>query len=252
MNRSCFATFKDHYTSEKYKEYFPSSFIEKQLIKLRLLLCGSCIDSKKKSIMRRSINLNISQAPEPSDIKWENLEITTKQRRYRILLTTGLVAIILVVSAITLLLVSLLQNQIAKENADNFLLAKIASFGFASAISIFNFLISKIMIKFTEYERNISQSDFLLSLSIKLMIFNFINSGPVPVAVNYFSGNWDSKQILVNNAFFTFLINSIFNPIYYLVNPFHWLKAMQRNMIEKKIKEDENYLKTMTQGELNE
>lgn len=201
--------------------------------------------------MRKSVNLTVTAAPEPNDIKWENLEVNTKERRLRTFIISSIVCLILIISCVTLLSVSLLQKQLNKLYSDDYFLLQMVSFGFASLISLFNWVISKVMIKLTFYERNISYSDYQLSLAVKFLIFNFINTAPLPVAANYLSGNWDNKNILVTNALYTFMINSVFNPIYYLVNPFYWMKLVQRKMIEKNLKSNKNYLAGMDQGELN-
>lgn len=231
--------------------HFPVTFIERLYYWLKLTICAKCHNDTEKKRIRKAVDLIVETAPEPNDLKWENLELTTNQRRTRIFLITLFVVLILGISCIALLAVSVLQNQLITANSKNAILQKVISFGFAAVISLFNWIISKVMIKFTIYERNVSQSEYLLSLSVKLLIFSFINTGPIPVLVNYLSGNWDYKNILVTNALFTFIINSIFSPIFYLSNPFHWLKLIQRKMIEKKMKEDENYINGMTQGELN-
>ena len=251
INGTIFATFNDHMTAEMYKSFFPQTNLELFFISIKYYLCKCCYSSKNKRKLYKSLQFTVSDAPEPNDIKWENLNLTTRQRGLKIILVTFYCLIILAISSITLLVVSIIQKETQDEYADNYVLQQAFSMGFACSISLFNWIISKVMIKFSHYEQTPSNSEYQLSLSIKLLVFNFINTGPIPVLVNYYSGNWDQKSILIHNAFFTFIINSVFNPIYYLSNPFYWLKRFMRSRIEEKMKTNENFLKGMTQDELN-
>lgn len=75
--------------------------------------------------------------------------------------------------------------------------------------------------------------------------------------MNALSQNWENKrkpnklEILISNAFFILLMNAISTPLYYLFNPFFWLRFVKRHFEIKKFEKDPNYQPHMTQGELN-
>jgi hypothetical protein len=251
INGTIFATFNDHMTCEIYQSFFPQTNLGLLFVKIKYYLCSCCYNQSSLKKLYKSLQFTVTNAPEPNDVKWENLNLTTRQRSTKILLVTFYCLIILAFSTVTLTIVSLIQKQTQDDYADNYILQQAFSMGFACSISLFNWIISKVMIKFSHYEKNVSNSEYQLSLSIKLMLFNFINTGPIPVVVNYYSGNWDQKSILIHNAFFTFIINSVCNPMFYASNPFYWLKKLARRNYETKMRTDDDFLKGMTQEELN-
>lgn len=244
-----FATFKDVLDYDTYKSHFPNSTLGRMWTYFKVYAISCFFDKKKQKYNRKSLELTVDWAPEPSDIKWENLQFTNYERNIRNLNMTVVVFLILCVSFGALFGISKIQENL---NYDNKIAKNIFAVIFALITSLFNWLIQKTMLRLTIYEKNISQTKYLLSFSVKLLLTTFINSGPLVVVVNYLSGNWENKQVLVNNVFYIFIINSISNPIYYLVNPFYWLNVFKRNALDGEREKDENFTLDKTQGELNE
>lgn len=243
-----FATFKDVTDYDAYREFFPINTLSKIIIYLKMYIFCCCLNDRKLRYLKKSLSLTIDEAPEPSDIKWENLEITNRERRWRTFLVLVAVFFVLCFSFGVLLGISFVQKEISSKNtaAKYFL-----SLAFACVISIFNWIITQLMIRLTNYEANVSQTNYLLSFSLKLLFFTFINSAPLTIAVNAIAGNWENKQVLVSNVFFIFLMNSISSPLLYLVNPWYWYRAIVRNFYDKKVKSEENFKFEHTQQELN-
>ena len=197
--------------------------------------------------MKQSIDMTVEVAPEPNDTKWANLEITNSERFKRSLYINLIVFLLLCLSFGTLLLISWGQKNLDIKDSK---VQNIVSVLFACVTSMFNFIITKIMISLTLYERNVSQTRYLLSLSIKLLIFTFLNSGVLPVVVSYTIPQ-NNKNILINNVFYIFILNSVTSPITYFVNPFNILRYFKRKAIRKNVEKDPNYHIDKTQGELN-
>lgn len=261
-----FATFKDVEDYKNYKKNFPTTIESRIWMYVAYYLGGRCFYRKKKNKLfkydEKALEITVEEAPEPDDVLWENLQITNKNRRYRRLLIALLTLIILGLSFVALYGISRIQKSIKILNdkdagdinkAPIYMVAAkyIVSFLFAAVTFLFNFLIKLAMIKLTDNERNKSNTKYLLSLSIKLSLFLFLNSGPSPVIVNYVSGNWDNKQILVNNSFFIFLSNSLFAPIIYLINPKGIINYIRRLLVKRNLDKDKNYYDDKTQGEMN-
>jgi hypothetical protein len=243
-----FATFKDVTDYDAYRQFFPINTLSKIVIYLEMYVFCCCINDRKLRYLKKSLSLTVEPAPEPSDIKWENLEVTNHERRWRTFIVLVAVFFVLCFSFGVLLGISFIQKQISSTNTA----AKyIVSLIFACVINMFNWIITKLMMSLTNYEANVSQTNYLLSFSLKLLFFTFINSAPLTIAVNAIAGNWENKQVLVNNVFFIFLMNSISTPLMYLVNPWYWYRQIQRNGFDKKVKEDANYKFDQTQQELN-
>ncbi len=247
-----FATFKDIDEYENYTKLFPSTFFDTILLKLNYYFCFCCHNEKKRAWMRQALEMNVQKAHEPNDIKWENLYISPSNRFWRTIIIYLTTILILAVSFGVLVGVSVGQKKI---KVDNKTLLNIISVIFACITSIFNFIVNKSMIALTIYEKNTSQTNYLLSLSLKILVFTFLNSAVIPVVVFFITndnfGNNSSMKLLVNNTFFIFILNSITSPIIYLINPFNILNYFLRKNIIKKIENDPDYYIDKTQGELN-
>lgn len=248
FNGTVFATFKDISDYDAYRSFFPYSMITRMLTYIKLQFCGCCYNERENKYLRKKVSLTVDNAPEPSDIKWENLEISNYDRKIRIMYITIGVFLVLCVSFGALLGISYIQKQF---NFDNQAGKYLVSLLFALVTNLFNWIITKVMLKLTIYERNVSHTSYLLSFSLKLLIFTFINSAPLTIAANALAGNWDNKQVLVNNVFFIFLTNSISSPLMYLVNPWYWYRAYLRNSYAKKVEETNKKIFDQTQAELN-
>ena len=227
LTNTVFAVFKDHHTLENYKASFGGL----------------------KSL---TSNITINNSPEPNDVNWENLVLTSKQRLYRTIAIYLVVLFILLLSFITLLNINVTQKRLTAiqkmlpKDKQNIFKELLLAAGFAMVINIINFIVSKLMIKLTLFEKNTSSSSYQLSLSIKLGIFTFLNTGPIPVLV-FFINDGVNIDILVKNSLMTFGVNCVVNPCLYMVNPMWWVQQILRKMIIK----NPLQMKTMTQGELN-
>lgn len=259
FNGTVFAVFKDAVEYESYLEKFPQNIISKILLRLKYYLFGCCMRERTLEYTRQAMEFTVQSAPEPNDTKWENLEITTNMRRWRNIQIFFIVLLILGASFAALLGISIGQKNIKVDNGP---VKIVVSILFASVTSLFNFIIQKILISITHIEKPISQTEYLLSLSMKLTVFTFLNSAPVPVVASYISQRLDSTistnsfvdpQIIASNALMIFIVNSLFNPLYYLSNVFNILRYFQRSSIHKKLnKNDPNFhINDYTQGEIN-
>lgn len=222
-------------------------------------MCGCCYNEKKKALLKQTLDFTVSTSPEPSDIKWENLNTTNSDRFKRKIRVLIIMTLVLAISFGVLLALSFWQTTIKQDYIDATEEKKqnvgyILSAVFAIVTSIFNFVIVRLIIVLTNYEKNISQTHYVLSLSIKLLVFTFLNSSLLTVIVSVVNGDWDDnyRRILVSNAFFIFLLNSIYSPLYYLLNPFNIIKAFKRRSIIKKYDTTGELEGDMTQQELNQ
>lgn len=252
-----FATFKDCSNYENFKDKFPDSIFGNIWIRIKYYIFGCFLRERSKENTRKALDITVEIAPEPNDIKWENLETSNRERRKRLLLINLAVFFILLISFGCLFGISAIQKQIKKDfqsktktNSDLFV-EYFVSLLFSIINNIFNYIITQVMVLLSNKEKNVSQTRYLLSLSIKLSIFTFLNTGPLPVLVNYATNDESSKQIIIKNSLFIFIINSISTPFMYIINPFGIIRWYKRRNIEKNIEKNPNYYIDMTQGELN-
>lgn len=248
FNGVVFATFNSIQDLETYLQKFPQTYIGKAMRFLNYTFLNCLYKHKTLTYMKQSLEISVTNAPEPNDVIWENLEVSNSERRIRILEMIFILLLILGMSFGVLLGISYGQSKI---KISNWTVKNIVSVVFAIVTSLFNFIITKVMIKLTEYEKNVSRTNYLLSLSIKLLVFTFLNSSVLVVIVGYLANN-NNVENLVNNVFYIFIINSLSSPLIYLTNPFNIIRYFKRKAITEKILENSSEYIDLTQGELNE
>lgn len=116
-------------------------------------------------------NVTITRAPEPDDIIWKNLGKSPKKIFIRKILTYVLGAILLFVNWIIqyyLAVWGLKQSEDTKQSIS--LLSSVI-------VNVANFLITLALIWATKMEGNLTSTIESQSLSIKIVYFQFLNSG---------------------------------------------------------------------------
>lgn len=116
-------------------------------------------------------NVTITRAPEPDDIIWKNLGKSPKKIFRRKILTYVLGAILLFVNWIIqyyLAVWALKQSEDTKQSIS--LLSSVI-------VNVANFLITMVLIWATKMEGNLTSTIESQSLSIKIVYFQFLNSG---------------------------------------------------------------------------
>jgi hypothetical protein len=80
---------------------------------------------------------------------------------------------------------------------------------------------------------------------LKLTLFTFINTAIIPLFVFLIAkapDNIDGDKVFQSNLFMIFLINMVY-PVYWLIDPFYYLKVYQRYQAEKTFKALEDEVK---------
>ena len=256
---------------EKFLSYYPEDFFGKLGYFFRHIhyyICSCCLDQSDKDSFNRSRDINARNPPEPEDIIWENFACSSWERTNKIIKTYAICLFIIIVSFGILLGLSFLQDKLYnddKENGDtNIFLKYLTSLCITIVVSILNAIIQFVLEKITYREKHISKSNYILSLSIKITIFTFVNSAIVPLISKYIVAkiNEDNNEkivdyvrrkrddLLIDDMFMYFLVNAIITPIMWILNFPYWYKKLRICIIERK--KDRNLHHHMTQKELNE
>ncbi len=221
---------------------------------LKYYFCHCLLSREEKNKWEKEKGESVSNAPEPDDIIFENLETTKVGRIIRTLITTLISLFIIAISFIIVVLLTIAQEKIDNMSfgAKNF--SKYAvSLGITIVTSIVNIIFQGLLESLTKVERHISITDQNLSFSVKLTIFTFANSSIVPLISNALTNlnnieiNYD---LLVSNILINFIVNAIVSPTMWLFNPGFFLKKWKIWNIESK--KNSNMRHNMTQRELNE
>ncbi len=138
-----FATFKNGKDYEQYLESFPNSFFG-LVFKVYLpyflsnyLFC-CCFSEKKRKKYRMFSQLDVEKAPEPLDIKWENLRYSKFNRFFRAIIVYLISGALIIISLV--IVVALTKAQTSGISQDSNI-----NYGFSIAISIVISIINYIM-----------------------------------------------------------------------------------------------------------
>ena len=232
-----FVTFNTKKDKEIFLKPFPKNFIMfllKSFINLRYYFCGCFIHEDKRKRFFLKKNMSAEAAPEPEEIQFENLQITSYQRLARTILIYFFSALIIIVSFFIISSLNIEQKNIKDDESSHNLLVKYGiSLSITVIISIINVALEIVLEILTKLERHITMTNFYLSYSIKLTLFTFINSSIIPLVSNYVYNNGD-YDLLVTNMLIMFLTNSFVTPIMWTLNFKFFLKKLIQLIIERK------------------
>ena len=258
-----FLTTKD---KKKFLDKYPEDFLGNIVFFFKYIeyyLFPCCIETKKKEQFWRTISIRARDPPEPNDIFWENFSYSFSQRIRYTIITYIICILIIAVSFGIILGISYLQEQLYSddnENVDkNIILKYLTSLSITIVISIINNLIEFVLEKLTYLEKPISKSNYVLSLSVKLFIFTFLNSAIVPLICKYIVAikKEDDQEetidyyvkrkrdvLIIDDMFIYFIVNAIITPIFWIFNFTYLYKYIKIKFVKKKRIH-------MTQKELN-
>ncbi len=175
-------------------------------------------------------NLHVNTASEPTDTIWKNLEFSYGDKNIRSLIIYFLSFVMMAGSFTLLFLISQSQRNLTDSNTK-----AVVSIIFSLIINIINFVVSKILILVTDYEKPSSYSRYYFSVSLKLTFFTFINTCIIPTVIYFVSARDDpiiALQVFESNLMSIFFINMVY-PVYWLLDPFYFITLFFRWRVEK-------------------
>ena len=154
------------------------------------VFCGCCVDAKTTHKLKRQ-KISVEMANEPSDIFWENLEISFKHR-----LVNTIEAIIFTLLAVSVSfgmvygMKYLGQQQEDESNSGNQSVtesfkSRILSIWPSIVIIMINTILGRSTRYFSSFERPHTATAYNTSLTIKLTIAMFVNTAVIAIVANY-------------------------------------------------------------------
>ena len=246
---AAFVTFETVKEQELYMKNVPNNifaYFFKFMRDLGYLIC-SCCDKSTENIYYLKRNVKFEDAPEPEDIIFENLEVSSFSRIIRTIIIYIISILICGVSFLIIYFLNNVQENItqSEENSDHITFLYVISLVISIVTSSIDVILEIVFQTFTEWEKHTTMTNFYLSYSVKLTIFTFLNSALLPLFVEKFFNDYEGYEILISNMLMKFLINAFVSPIMWTLSVSYYLKKIQICLFEKKI------IGSKTQKDLN-
>jgi len=251
-----FVSFSTINEQEKFLEKYRKNLFEKIIFlfkNFKYIFCECFITNKREILKTREIDefIEVSPAPEPDDIIFENLSTKKIDRILLVCFTTFISFLFIAISFIIVVLLTMAQEKINNLSFGEKNFSKYAvSIAMTGIISTVNIILEIILEKLTKIESHISLTNFNLSFSVKLSICTFVNSAIVPLISNI-CANIETLEIhyelLVSNMLTMFVVNSVVSPLMWTFNVGFYINKLLKWKIERK----KNNL-DMNQKKLNE
>lgn len=191
---------------------------------------------------KTEIPIWVMQAPEPSDIIWENLGFSLWFLLRRRIITFVSTSILLLFCFIIVLFLKVVQRGMSNndDDAGASLPTRAISIVISIVISVVNAALTILIRKFTVMEKHFTITEFNSSLTVKIAISQFANTclQVVLVHIVLFEPDWViwAKGALLTDAWFIIFIDAILTPLLYVFNPGHIIKKIKQKMIGKNSK----------------
>ena len=255
---------------KKFLEHYPHNFITKAIFgckNCKNYFCCCCLSEGERIQFDKATGIDAYDPPEPDDIYWENFQYTSTQRRLRTFLVFLISILIMAISFACVLGLAILQDSLydSDKNTEdsNTVLKYLVSLAITIVISIINTVIEYILGKATYYEKQISKSNYILSLSIKIAIATFLNSAIVPLISKHIviSYKYDDDKIkgykifrerdnlLVDDMLIYFIVNAIISPLLWIFRITYYIRRIRICCLERGNNPNQDHY--MTQRELN-
>lgn len=175
------------------------------------------------------------RAPEPTDVYWDNLQYTYFDRVKKMFLTY-LATLVLIGACFGVIYAINVGKSKLVENTDpssaNYSTVKGLTILCSFIIVIINNLLIFVILSFSRSEKQLTYSDFSISVAYKLTFARFVNTSLIPVVVNIAIEYWFSDGGMVSDFFYIILSASFLTPMLYYFDMFYTIKRIRR-CIEK-------------------
>jgi hypothetical protein len=179
----------------------------------------------------------LERAAEPGDIYWENLSVTTLERVQKSFYTNLIALGCLVVAFGINLGLSILKDTFDDNEGSSTSATTVIRF--ISVMTSFvvvaiNVALGRVVRILSAYEKHETYSKYHLSVAVKLTSALFINTGIIPLFVNFGRENWFKSGGLMDDIFWNTFTISFISPFVYLFNPVYFVKKIQIWLEERK------------------
>jgi hypothetical protein len=157
-----------------------------------------------------SAKFSFERAPEPTDVYWENLNITSLKRYFRIFVTYSATVIMILACFGIIYLFNIWKINAARNKGyGSIVISWICSFVIIGINEGLTTVVRTLSIK----EKHETYTAYNLSVAFKLTLTRFINTAIVPCIVNIHSERWFVEGGLVSDIFSIMISLSFIDPV---------------------------------------
>ena len=249
-----FIVFSKMSMRDKFYDFFPHGLLEKFVWSARYffvcIVFQKCVNDQEKRKALLKMKLDVNSAAEPYEVEWENMGYSRSERNIRFLISTALSIALIGIAFVIITLVNWGQTELSERQKDFW--KYVLSLSVSIIIAITNFLGKLLLEKLTLMEKIELKTDYYVSYSLKLTIFNFVTIAIIPVVSNFINKRWGDSDVLCNNLLMIFIMNILFPPVLFYLGPDLALKIYKRTKARLDLEDIKYEKSTYTQGELNE
>ena len=191
--------------------------------------------------------ITAEEAPEPSDILWENLSYSSMHRIKKKFITFTFAFALIGACFVPVYFINYLQKYL-EENQDNIWVQRTLSFLLSFVIIVVNRFLAVSIRLLSGYEKDKTWSEYHASVANKLIIAMVLNSVGVLIVINSTKEQWFTSHGLVNHIMFLQLTEMIVSPLSYLFGPLYMFKLWKRRKV---VESAEEGFVGMTQSQAN-
>lgn len=234
-----FVTFETQAEARSVELKYAKHWLTRFWISVFTSLFSCCL--KKSSQSKSTEGLFGKIAHEPSDIFWENLEISFSNRIRSTVKTYLITATAIFVSFAAVYGMKKLGEQQLSYYKDKTDLnttdtwkIRVYSIWPSICIIIINFILGRLTRYFSSFERPHSITDYNTSVAIKLTYAMFFNTALITLIVNYdWKKDWFTSGGLIVDATYILFSNAFLSPLIYLFSPIILIRIMKKRKAAK-------------------
>ena len=196
-------------------------------------------------------NVKAEVAPESCDINWENLAVGKFKKFFERLVTLIMIMITLIITFLVVYFTAKWKRE-AFNNGNNQSLQDLTSATILPSLVtiVVNFMVARLMRLFARIEKHITWSTYNESVMDRLVVFMFVNTVLIHVAVySDHHTDWFVQGGLIYSVFWLQIMNAGLSPLVYMISPNYQLRRIKRYFA---VKAAEAGTLQMTQRDANE
>ena len=239
FTQTAFITFQTPYQAQIVKAYFKLSIYDRFKRNFKKTF------NQQSNHLFENHAIIVTRAPEPNEILWENLGVSSSYRFSKRIITWILTFFVLLLSFFAILAIYYLQIAFNESDHSGFF-KTIVSYTGCFCIVILNNILVLIVTSLTSREKLDNSTEYDISLVEKKTAALFLNSACIYILVAFYNNTFFGTNGLIYNILSVFLSNMFMQPLLYIFSPYHFYKRWKQS---KMLKDPKAY--PITQQEAN-